>query len=181
MLRPSISVWGLTDTALQTTEAEEEETVPNRLLFFELRDGVRPSVRHLGVAGEFKKKTSDLAPELQRGDIRELIIEAEAEAEAIGRKDLFGLSFSIVFSPYQRSRNVRLNLKARAPSHRVISFLRFYFIVCTVYVWFCQFASISTNYCRSFYLGKLIFFQWNKIILNHLCVFSVNHFHREEG
>lgn len=69
MLRSSISVCGLTDTALQVTES-----VPYKLLFFELRDGRRTR----GLGGEFKTRTRDLEPEEVRGEIRVLTIEAEA-------------------------------------------------------------------------------------------------------
>lgn len=47
-----------------------------------------PRVWHL----ELKKTSSDLAaPELQRGEIKELIVEAKA-IEGRGRKDLFSIS-----------------------------------------------------------------------------------------
>lgn len=76
MLRPSTSVCGFTDTALQTTEEVEKsfELLVGFFLDLRVRDDTEPTKYCLGVRGD--KVSSDWV--LQRGDVNGFNREAEA-------------------------------------------------------------------------------------------------------
>lgn len=78
MLRSSISVWGLTETALQVTES-----VPCKLLLLGWRDG--RILRELGEELKRKRDGLELETEEERGETKELM--KEVEAINGGRKD----------------------------------------------------------------------------------------------